>query len=343
MQTSDKPSLIPVPFANSGTKNTIPTSASPTPGLASLDTGFPPVTMTPIVAGGIPPAGADFNGIFNLISAASRWAQAGAGYTYDTDFSTGIGGYPKGAVLLKDTLDGFWMSTTDNNTADPDAGGANWVDPLSGRLLNIQRFTANGTYTPTPGTKSIIVEAVGGGGGGAGAVATTSTTSSGGGSGGSGAYGKSRYTTDFSGVTVTVGAAGVSSAASNGSNGGTTSFGALLSCPGGRGGSIGGTVSASSTNISGAGGPNSTAPTGANLVSMPGSSGQPCIISQAGSFVGPGGSGPISSGGQGYASPGGGSAGVTGGGGSGGLNGISSGSTAGSSGGAGLVIVYEFA
>lgn len=131
MQTSDIPSRIPLPFANSGTKNTIPTNASPTTGLASLETGFPPITMTPIVAGGIPPAGADFNGVLNLISAASRWAQAGGGYGYDAAFSAAIGGYPKGAILLNAAGTGFWLNGVDNNTTNPDSGGTNWTAVIS--------------------------------------------------------------------------------------------------------------------------------------------------------------------------------------------------------------------
>ncbi len=131
MQTSDIPSRIPLPFANSGTKNTIPTNASPTTGLASLETGFPPITMTPIVAGGIPPAGADFNGVLNLISAASRWAQAGGGYGYDAAFSAAIGGYPKGAILLNAAGTGFWLNGVDNNTTNPDSGGTNWAAVIS--------------------------------------------------------------------------------------------------------------------------------------------------------------------------------------------------------------------
>ncbi|OYV49366.1 MAG: hypothetical protein B7X10_01950, partial [Burkholderiales bacterium 21-58-4] len=77
--------------------------------------------------------GADFNGILNLLSANTRWDNAGGFYVYDSAFSTSIGGYPKNALLAKLAGDGFWMSTADNNTADPDTGGANWVafDPLS--------------------------------------------------------------------------------------------------------------------------------------------------------------------------------------------------------------------
>ncbi|WP_143220679.1 MULTISPECIES: hypothetical protein [unclassified Achromobacter] len=211
-----------------------------------------------------------------------------------------------------------------------------------GRLLAIRTFTANGTYTPTAGTKSIIVEVVGGGGAGAGAIATTASTSSGGGSGGSGAYAKARFTSGFSGVAITIGAGGTAAAGAPGGAGGTTSFGALVTCPGGRGGSIGTQISSGSTNISGAGGLNSTAPSGGNILATPGISGQACLISAAGSFIGAGGSNPIGSGGQGYSAPGSATAGTNGGGGSGGLNGVSSAATPGGAGGAGLVVVFEF-
>jgi len=84
--------------------------------------------MTPIVAGGIPPSGADFNGILNLVSAAARWAQAGGGYRYDAGFSSAVGGYPRGAMVLKSNFSGYWLNTVENNTSNPDTGGAGWTD-----------------------------------------------------------------------------------------------------------------------------------------------------------------------------------------------------------------------
>ena len=129
MQASNAPSKSAVPFANSGAKNTIPVASQigVTPGLASFTDGFPPLTMTPLAAGGVPPYGQDFNGILNFLSAATRWAQAGAGYSYDAAFSTAVGGYPKGATLVMATGNGYWMSTVENNTSNPDTGGAGWI------------------------------------------------------------------------------------------------------------------------------------------------------------------------------------------------------------------------
>ncbi|KAG1246351.1 hypothetical protein G6F65_020732 [Rhizopus arrhizus] len=129
MQASNAPSKSAVPFANSGAKNTIPVASQigVTPGLASFTDGFPPLTMTPLAAGGVPPYGQDFNGILNFLSAATRWAQAGAGYPYDAAFSSAVGGYPKGATLVMAAGNGYWMRTVEHNTSNPDTGGAGWI------------------------------------------------------------------------------------------------------------------------------------------------------------------------------------------------------------------------
>lgn len=134
MQVSNAPSKSAVPFADSGTKNTIPVASQigVTPGAASFTDGFPPLTMTPLAAGGVPPYGADFNGILNFLSAAVRWAQAGASYPYDAAFAAAIGGYPKGAVLWNATATGLWFNLADNNTSNPDSGGSNWLALPSG-------------------------------------------------------------------------------------------------------------------------------------------------------------------------------------------------------------------
>jgi hypothetical protein len=130
MQLSGLASLIKVIFASSGTKNTIPDNHSsvPTPANAANDTGFPSITMTPVSAGGIPPFGADMNGVLFALANALQSLQSGAVYAYDSTFSAAIGGYAKGALLLKATGAGYWVSTADNNATNPDSGGANWVD-----------------------------------------------------------------------------------------------------------------------------------------------------------------------------------------------------------------------
>lgn len=147
MKYTDIPSKVPLPFASSGSKNTIPTDSQIgiTPGAASLTDGFPPLTFTPVAAGGIPPSGKDFNGLFNLLSANTRWANAGGFYKYDATFSTAVGGYPNGAVLLRADNAGLWVSTADDNTSDPDSGGANWTGVPFGTGAKI--ISANTTLT----------------------------------------------------------------------------------------------------------------------------------------------------------------------------------------------------
>ncbi|MGV6196872.1 hypothetical protein ACVN5V_21690 [Escherichia coli] len=107
-----------------------------------------------------------------------------------------------------------------------------------GRLLNIQVFYSSGIYNPTPGTKKVIVEMVGGGGGGAGAAAADSNSIAIGGPGGAGSYAKAQFTSGFSGVNVIVGSGGMGGTTSNpyASSGGTSSFGNLVSAAGGDSG-----------------------------------------------------------------------------------------------------------
>lgn len=122
MQISNLPKLLPVPFANSGSKQDIPVASQigVTGGRASYTDGFPPLTRTPIEAGGIPPFGTDFNGVLNDVTSAIRWAQAGGGYRYDSTFSASVGGYPLGAVVNNSTGDGCWLNTLDGNNTNPE-------------------------------------------------------------------------------------------------------------------------------------------------------------------------------------------------------------------------------
>jgi hypothetical protein len=100
-----------------------------TPGRASWTDGFPPLTFSPSGAGGIPPFGSDFNGVLCQLSQWTRWYNAGAPVSYDSTFQTAIGGYPNGAVVRSAVTAGLsWRSTVDNNTSNPDTGGANWVN-----------------------------------------------------------------------------------------------------------------------------------------------------------------------------------------------------------------------
>lgn len=139
MLLSNQPTKVQVPFANSGTKNAIPipSQIGVTPGAASFTDGFPPLTFTPLASGGVPPAGADFNGIFNAITQILRWACGGGHFTYDSAWSTANGGYPKGALLLKADGTGYWKNLVDGNTTNPDSGGSNWAEPFLGNTTGV--------------------------------------------------------------------------------------------------------------------------------------------------------------------------------------------------------------
>ncbi|HHK7991060.1 TPA: hypothetical protein ACQVJK_005461, partial [Serratia marcescens] len=102
-------------------------------GDATFDSGFPPLTMTPIGAGGKPPKGKDMNGILYSVTLKQRWQDAGMGYPFDSAFSTVAGGYPKGAILPNSSLSGTWINTTESNNNNPEVSTATstgWV-PLS--------------------------------------------------------------------------------------------------------------------------------------------------------------------------------------------------------------------
>ena len=134
MQSSNIPTKFSIPFANSagaGYIRSIPVASQIpiTPGAASLTDGFPPLNDVPVASGGIPPSGADFNGILNQISAWNRWQNAGGSIPWDSAFATAIGGYPKGASVASPNYLGVtWLNTLENNTNTPETGGGiGWV------------------------------------------------------------------------------------------------------------------------------------------------------------------------------------------------------------------------
>lgn len=98
MQNQQIPQILSGTVAEYGVKNEIPTQATGTY-LASVQEGFPPDTLKPIAQGGIPPAGGDLNGMFNLMSQFYFFTQNGGTYTFNQNVSNAIGGYPLGAVL----------------------------------------------------------------------------------------------------------------------------------------------------------------------------------------------------------------------------------------------------
>ncbi|WP_156525717.1 hypothetical protein [Achromobacter ruhlandii] len=364
MQASNSPRKSGVPFANSGTKNTIPVASQigVTPGAASFTDGFPPLTMTPLAAGGVPPYGADFNGILNFLSDATRWAQAGGGYTYDAAFSAAIGGYPNGAILARADRTGFWQSTVDNNTTNPDAGGAGWVNPIAGALLRTsvyriisgtQQVSVNGgaftttgatTFSTLAATARSEIQVQGGGGAGGSSGGTNASTVAAGGGGGSGGYGMSTVLGPITAVAVTVGAGGSPGIAGivNGGNGGSTSVGSLLTGGGGSGGPGGSPVS-SFPGMTNAGGPGTS--TNGNMIANGGAYGGLGLAFNLGGVASGNGASSVFGGGGGQASVSDGDpAKAYGAGGGGGATAPNNGAgRQGGAGGPGIVIIREYA
>ncbi len=153
MPTPTPPSLVE-PFAvNAGGSfitNPIPVDSqiSVTPGAASFEDGFPPLCSTKKTSGGIPPSGADMNGILYMISAHTAWVAAGGAYEYNADVITVVGGYAAGAIVRSATIPTkFFYCLDDDTTTDPDIDETGWqaFSPLS---LSIGLET----HAPTAGT-----------------------------------------------------------------------------------------------------------------------------------------------------------------------------------------------
>lgn len=164
MQLINAPGKLVLPFANAGAKNSIPVDSQIgiVAGAASLTDGFPPLTRTPLAAGGVPPSGLDMNGVLYELSAILRWANAGAGYVYDGTFAadSNVDGYPKGARVLRSDGLGYWFNTTDNNTTDPEGAGAvaaGWVPDFTNGVAAVTMTGSNVTLTALQYGKPIIV------------------------------------------------------------------------------------------------------------------------------------------------------------------------------------------
>jgi hypothetical protein len=128
--------------------------------------------------------------------------------------------------------------------------------PAAGGLLGVQTLTQSGNYTPTAGTKGIIIEMIGGGGaGGCGGLnqqgqgGNTTYTATWGNGGSSGSWLKA-YIANPAATAFTIGKGGagaITAVNTNGADGGDTIFGALIA-KGGHGGMYSGL---GSTNLPG--------------------------------------------------------------------------------------------
>lgn len=114
------PKFFQKAFAQNGGRQDVPITGDTSGGRASYNEGFPPVTRTPIIAGGIPPFGTDFNGVLYDLSQAIQYVQSGVAFPFDQDFATAIGGYEIGAIVSDASNKSLlWINGTASNTTFP--------------------------------------------------------------------------------------------------------------------------------------------------------------------------------------------------------------------------------
>lgn len=137
----------------------IPSQVATSPGSASLNDGFTPLNMTPLVEGGIPPSGNDMNGILYLLSTIIASVSAGdVYYPFDGTYATAIGGYNKGATV-QDAVNLLqrWTSAIVANTTDPAVSPQNWISSIG--IRSVSAPTA-GTHADNvvPGPSDFFLE-----------------------------------------------------------------------------------------------------------------------------------------------------------------------------------------
>lgn len=110
---------------NATNKNTIQEERQPSQGVqdATLNDGFPLITMTPQDAGGIAPNGQDMNGALYAISSNMVHRQKGLRIQFDPAYAAKIGGYDQGCILASSDYTRDYISLIPNNLTDPNGSG----------------------------------------------------------------------------------------------------------------------------------------------------------------------------------------------------------------------------
>lgn len=152
------PKLIKTPFAAeaaTGYRTDIQETTGEAPNSATYQIGFPPKTMQSITADGMPPKGADMNGILYDITDNIVFQTHGGRYGFDSAYATSIGGYPLNAVLQLNN-GAEVISTINNNTNDPNISLTGWKP--NNLFVTPQMFGAkgDGVYDDRPAFQSAI-------------------------------------------------------------------------------------------------------------------------------------------------------------------------------------------
>lgn len=252
---------------------------------------------------------------------------------------------PNGLVVLQGTDIVTPLHAVINTVTASISAAINNIDTAP----TLRVYSANATWTKPAHLLAIRVRMTGGGGAGGGAGVTVAAQMSAGGGGGAGASSEAWFLASSLAptVSVTCGTGGVGATGAVGGNGNDTSFGTLLTAPGGTGGSFVGSA-AGSTNVSGGAGGTVGTVSGASgdsfrLAGQPG--GRAWFFPSSGIVdTSEGGSNALGTGAAQVSWNTTGMAGGVGGGGGGGALNLVSQATAraGGAGGVGVVIIEEF-
>lgn len=185
----------------------------------------------------------------SLGSSSIRWNQAFINAIF-------LGLTASGLSIEEDSGDIIFKvgSTEVNNISATGIGGLFQAAQIQAAAMqagvigfNREVFTSNGTFTTQSDVSRAYVQLIGGGGGGGGGSGTGTSGPAGGNGGNSGDYFEGIIElTPSTGYAVTIGSGGTAGSgntvssdnATAGGNGGTTSFGSIISVSGGAGGTI---------------------------------------------------------------------------------------------------------
>lgn len=159
------PTLLEMPIARDGAKNSIPSTTSPTTGLLSQQYGWQDINSMPVQQGGKAPSRLDFNGVLNLLSNILFYTQKGWQFEWDSSQS-----YYAGCVV-KDTSDGkMYMCINDvTSTTAPHSDTTNWKLWDLSMLANYLPLVGGGALTGTSltwngndlGSSAIVAKSIG--------------------------------------------------------------------------------------------------------------------------------------------------------------------------------------
>lgn len=157
--TYPPPLLEPIAADAGGAYITDPIPEAPTgSNAASIQGGFPPVTMQSELGGGEPPLGQDFNGFLFMITTHTVWVQSGQLYQFNSTLAADIGGYAVGTILGMADGSGMWICVAANNTTNPDTTAAvGWRPVYSYGSQSIPVSSGTVSLTVAQGKKPVLI------------------------------------------------------------------------------------------------------------------------------------------------------------------------------------------